>query len=220
MSSYFLLFSLGLTWASRDIGDFMIKKIIRALALQHGIGKRLYLKICNPRNTEYVEYLRRYGKLHSIGENCEINRDARILDPEYTRIGSNVCLSSCTLVGHDGSIAVLNRAYNKKLDSVGKIDIKDNVFIGINAIVLPGVTIGPNAIVAAGAVVTRDVLPNSVVGGVPAREIGKVDKLVLSLESESKKLPWYSLVESRQGAFDPKLEPLLKRLRVQHFFGS
>jgi Acetyltransferase (isoleucine patch superfamily) len=198
----------------------MIKKIVRTLALRYGIGKRLYLKICNPRNTEYVEYLRKYGKLHSIGENCEINRDVKILDPEYTRIGNNVCLSSCTLVGHDGSIAVLNRAYNKKLDSVGKIDIKDNVFIGINAIVLPGVTIGPNAIVAAGAVVTRDVSPNSIVGGVPAREIGKLDEYVLRLESESKALPWYSIIESRQGAFDPNLEDSLKRSRVQHFFGS
>ena len=65
----------------------------------------------------------------------------------YVRIGSNVGLSACFLIGHDGAVAMLNRAYGVKLDAVGKIDIRDNVFVGFNAIILPGVTIGPNAIV-------------------------------------------------------------------------
>lgn len=56
--------------------------------------------------------------------------------------------------------------------SGGPVIISDHVFIGARAIILPGVQIGRGAVVAAGAVVTRDVAPLSIVGGVPAREIG------------------------------------------------
>ena len=69
---------------------------------------------------------------------------------------------------------MLNRAYTVKLDSVGKIDIRDNVFIGYGAIVLPNVTISSNAIVGAGAVVTKDVAEGDIVAGIPARPIGRV----------------------------------------------
>jgi acetyltransferase-like isoleucine patch superfamily enzyme len=54
----------------------------------------------------------------------------------------------------------------------GPIEIDDYVWIGSRALVLPGVKIGKGAVVAAGAVVTRDVAPYVVVGGVPARQIG------------------------------------------------
>ena len=76
---------------------------------------------------------------------------------------------------------MLNRAYNVKLDSVGKIDIGDNVFIGYGAIVLRNVTIDPNAIVAVGFVVVKDVAEGDIVVGVPARPIGRVKNLVKKL---------------------------------------
>jgi acetyltransferase-like isoleucine patch superfamily enzyme len=55
------------------------------------------------------------------------------------------------------------------------VTIEDDVWIGANAVILPGVTIGRHAVVAAGAVVTTDVLENTVVGGVPARIIKKIN---------------------------------------------
>ncbi|MBD2021950.1 acyltransferase [Leptolyngbya sp. FACHB-36] len=168
---------------------------------------------------EYAEYLRRHGNLYAIGEHCSILTSTVFTDPQYVRIGNNVHFSSCTLIGHDGSIAMLNRAYNAKLDSVGKIDIRDNVFIGFNAIVLPNVTIGPNAIVAAGAVVTKDVAEGDIVAGVPARPIGRVENLVKKLQTSTQILPWADLIHQREGGFDAELEPQLLKQRVAHFYG-
>jgi acetyltransferase-like isoleucine patch superfamily enzyme len=179
-----------------------------------------YVRLCHPRGFEYAEFLRRHGKLHSMGQGCSILPGTNFTDPQTTRLGNNVHFSTCTLIGHDGAVAMLNVACNVKLDSVGKIDIRDNVFIGYGAIILPGVTIGPNAIVAAGAVVNRDVAEGDIVGGVPAKPIGRVDELVKKLQDQTDKLPWADLIKSRAGGFDPAVEPELLRRRVEHFFGD
>lgn len=157
--------------------------------------------------------------IFEIGEHCHINQDAIFTDPRYVRIGNNVCLSSCTLVGHDAVVSVLGRAYNVQLDSVGKIDIKDNVFVGIGSILLPGITVGPNAVVAAGAVVNNDVPPGTIVGGVPAKIIGRVDDLVVRLQFLTDQMPWANLIKRRSGAFDPDMETELITQRVAYFYG-
>lgn len=188
--------------------------------MNHNLLPGLYRRVCRPRGDEYIEYVRRYGGLHSIGVHCSILPSAVILDPAYVRLGNNVRLAACTLIGHDGSIAMLNRAYGVKLDAVGKIDIRDNVFVGYGAIILPGVTIGPNAIVGAGAVVTRDVAEGQIVGGVPARPIGRVDDLVKRLQAQTDALPWASLIRQRQSAFDPAIERDLVAARIASFFND
>ena len=66
------------------------------------------------------------------------------------------------------------------------VRIGKNVWIGSHATLLPGVTVGDNAIVAAGAVVTKDVAPNTVVGGVPAREMKEINAL-----DRNEKHDWY-----------------------------
>jgi acetyltransferase-like isoleucine patch superfamily enzyme len=197
-----------------------VQKILRHLAMRYGKFPGLYTKFCNPSSEEYTEFLRRHGNLYAIGSNCSILPSTVFADPAYVRIGNNVHFSSCTLIGHDGSIAMLNRAYNVKLDSVGKIDIGDNVFIGYGAIVLPNVTIGPNAIVGAGAVVTKDVAEGDIVAGVPARPIGRVEDLVKKLQAQTQSLPWADLINSREGGFDPAIESQLVQLRVSHFYGN
>jgi len=198
----------------------MIKKMLRLFAFKTGKLKRVYIKICKPSGYEYAEYEKKWGRFYAIGDDCAFWPYTNITNPEYTRLGSNVMLSACTILGHDGSVAVLNKAYGKKLDRVGKVDIKDNVFVGHGAIILPDVSIGPNALVAAGAVVSKDVPEGTVVAGVPAKVIGRLDDLVDKLERETNELPWAEIIHNREGAFDPKFEPLLKKMRIDYFWGA
>lgn len=196
----------------------MLQRALRHFAFKHGVLRGLYIRFCRPSGREYADYLRKRGGLQAMGGGCEINHSVVITDPAYVSIGSNVVLADCTLIGHDGSVAMLNRAYGVKLDAVGKIVIHDNVFIGHGVIVLPGVSIGPNAIVAAGAVVSRDVAPGDIVGGVPARPISRVADRVRRLQRETEQLPWAEVIRKRNDGFDAALEPELVRQRVLHFF--
>lgn len=202
----------------------MLKAAVRRHALgvvmELGKGFDLFARVFGASGYERADFLRRHGKLHAIGRDVVIVANVEITDPPYVRIGNNVCLSKCTLIGHDGSIGVLERAYGVKLERVGKIDIRDNVFIGYGVIVLPGVTIGPNAVVAAGAVVTGDVPEGWVVGGVPAKPLLRTEELVQRFANESKGLPWWDLIAERRGEYDPRLESELVRQRVASFYGG
>jgi acetyltransferase-like isoleucine patch superfamily enzyme len=117
-----------------------------------------------------------YGKvkiynahLVSIGDFTTLNDDVIIIAKrESIVIGDNVRISAKVMIigtglGDDSS------AERKHFSS--PIIIENNAWIGAGAIILPGVKVGANSIVAAGAVVTRDVEPNSIVGGVPASTI-------------------------------------------------
>lgn len=195
-----------------------IKSLIRYIALKFGKGHVFFIKFCKPGGAEYARYLKKHGRFYAVGDNCLIWPYTNIPNPEYVEIGNNVVLTACSIFGHDGVVAMLNRAYNTKLDSVGKVVIKDNVFVGHGAIILPGVTIGPNAIVGAGSVVTKDVSEGTVVGGIPADRIGKTDSLVKRMEEQTRQLPWYPVIKKREGAYDPVLEKELVRQRIQFFF--
>ncbi len=197
----------------------LFRRLVRHMAFRHGRLVPLYRRTCaNPH--DYAAFLRARNVLYAMGEGCYVSPGANIQNPKFIRLGNNVWIADCTIVGHDGTIGMLNQAFGVKLDKVGKVDLRDNVAIAIGAIVLPGVTIGPNAIVGAGTVVTRDVAPNTIVMGVPAKVVGKVDMMVQLLKMQTAKLPWAHLIEQRDGSFDPALEPELTRLRIEHFFGS
>lgn len=155
-----------------------------------------------------------------MGNGCFISPDTVFTDPAYTSIGTNVRIAGAWISGHDGSINMLSRAYGEKLDAVGPVVIKDDVFIGRGATILPGVTIGPRAIVGAGAVVSKDVPPNSVVAGNPARFIRTLDEHVARVRQRAEQYPWKDLIEQRDGGYDPAIEPELKRRRVEYFFGG
>ena len=106
------------------------------------------------------------GKNTTVGKRVFINSGCRFQDQGGITIGDDV------LLGHNVVLATLNHdpvVARRASMLPAPIVIGDKVWIGANATVLPGVTIGKGAIVAAGAVVHRDVPPFTVVGGVPAR---------------------------------------------------
>ncbi len=198
----------------------IVQKFLRYLAFERDSAVGIYRRFCKPDGTEWAAYLKRRGVFFDMGEHCSIQTNVTITDPGYVRLGNNVRLTGCTLFGHDGSVNMINRAFGCRVDRVGKIDIRENVFIGHGATVLPGVTIGPNAIVAAGAVVTRDVAEDSVSGGVPAKTICRLSDMVDRLKKETERLPWASLIASAEAAPGSGFQQKLDKLRIRSFFGE
>jgi hypothetical protein len=198
----------------------LIRNHVKALAFTKGRLVGLYKKLSNPDGTEWAEFLKARNYLYAQGEHCSIQTNVTITDPKYVRLGNNVRLTGCTLFGHDGSVNMINRAFGLNLDQVGKVDIHDNVFVGHGSIILTGVSIGPNAIVAAGSVVSKDVPENSVVGGVPAKIICSLEDMVERMKQRTSELPWLSILNKRQGGFDPVLQKELDKVRIKTFFGQ
>ncbi len=97
-------------------------------------------------------------------------------EPFLITLGKRCFISEgVRFIAHDGAIAIF-RDRMPDLDLVAPITVGDNVYIGFRAIVLPGVHIGNNCIIGAGAVVTRDIPDDSVAVGVPARVIKDIQE--------------------------------------------
>lgn len=106
-------------------------------------------------------------------------------EPWIISIGNHVHITNAVeFITHDGGTLIL-RHLTPDLEITKPITIGDYVYIGTHAIILPGVTIGNNCIVAAGAIVTKDVPDNSVVAGVPARRIKSLDEYYNKIKDES-----------------------------------
>jgi acetyltransferase-like isoleucine patch superfamily enzyme len=97
-------------------------------------------------------------------------------DPYLITLGDNVHITrGVAFITHDGATLILRKEV-PDLEITAPIKVGNEVYIGINSIILPGVTIGNRCIVGAGSVVSRDVPDNSVVAGVPARFIKTTDE--------------------------------------------
>ena len=113
-----------------------------------------------------------FGKNIHVGENVFINACCHFQDH------GGVTLGDGCQIGHNVVFATLNHGLepaDRGTTYPAPIVLGRNVWVGSNATILQGVTIGDNAVVAAGAVVSRDVPANMIVGGVPARIIKRID---------------------------------------------
>lgn len=125
----------------------------------------------------------------SLGENSTIHMFGRFYEPRGIVIGDGTIIGDQVVldgraplkIGNHVDIAsrvmILNAEHDIHSEdfsmTLGEVVIGDYVFIGPNVVILPGVHIGKGAVIAAGAVVVKDVAEMTVVGGVPAKEIGK-----------------------------------------------
>ncbi|WP_201353780.1 acyltransferase [Hydrogenimonas urashimensis] len=114
-----------------------------------------------------------------FGKNCQFNTKIFGTEPYLIEIGDNFYSSrNVKFVTHDGSVNVIRNLYPeyKNIDLFDKIIIGNNVFIGINATILPGSTIGDNVIVGANSLVKGTLNSNSVYAGNPVRYICSIEE--------------------------------------------
>jgi acetyltransferase-like isoleucine patch superfamily enzyme len=122
----------------------------------------------DPSTTVFVPFYTNFGKFISIGKNVFINHACSFLDM------GGITIEDGVLIGPRVNLVTENHP----LDPADRtalltrpITIKSKAWIGAGATILPGVTVGENAVIAAGAVVNKDVADNTIVGGVPAKFI-------------------------------------------------
>jgi len=137
------------------------------------IGKRLRIETFD----EYRGV--NFKPLIKIGDFVGINHDCHIGAIEYIEIGNNVLIASKVYIsdhshGNTNLKDLLIPPVHRPLVTKGKVIIEDDVWIGEGVVILPGVRIGRGAIVGSNAVVSKDVPPYSIVGGVPAKSLNKV----------------------------------------------
>ena len=114
-----------------------------------------------------------FGRNTTVGKNCMIQQGCTFFDRGGITLGDRVA------IGPKVNLVTLNHDLtpeNRDATHCQPIVIEDNAWIGINSTILPGVTIGENAVVAAGSVVTKSVPANAIVAGNPAKFIKRIDE--------------------------------------------
>ncbi len=166
----------------RDARPRWFIRLLAPFYQYRGWGSKIYWSV----RMDTPPYRRFYlGKRSVIESYCCINNAVGdVVIGEYTRIGIHntiigpVCIGNHVNLAQGITVSALNHNFEDtsiRIDEQGistkPVVIGDDVWIGANAVILPGVTIGKHCVVAAGAVVTKDVPDNSLVGGVPAKII-------------------------------------------------
>ena len=155
-----------------------IKNVIRKLILREKASSEAF-----------VEYLKKRGV--KIGNDCYIPEPSSVLvdltDPWLITMGDNVTLThGVVLLTHDYGCSVPKKYGKLKgavLGSQAPVKIGNNVFIGVNTVIVKGVTIGDNVIIGAGSIVSKDCESNGVYVGNPAKKVMDIEEYVAKRES-------------------------------------
>ena len=169
----------------RDARPRWYVRLLAPLYQHRGKGSKIYGSV----RMDTPPYRKFSLGTHSVVESysCINNAVGDVVIGDHTRIGiHNTIIGPVTIGSHVNlaqgiTVTALNHNFEnikERIDSQGittkQVVINDDVWIGANAVILPGVTIGRHAVVAAGAMVTTDVPENTVVGGVPAKIIKRL----------------------------------------------
>lgn len=146
----------------------MIKKILKKIIFKE-----------KATSETYVGFLKEKGV--AVGKNCRIfdpvNTSIDLQNPKIITIGDDVKITSgVKILTHDYSWSVLSVKYEEMFGNVGPITIGNNVFIGVNSVILKNTKIGDNVIIGAGSIVNGNIEGNSVYAGNPAKKIISLEK--------------------------------------------
>lgn len=145
------------------------------------------------------------GSDFSYGSHC-------FFDPSHCfliSIGNNVTFSTRVhLLAHDASTGKLI-GYTK----IGRIDIGDNVFVGANTTILPGVVIGDNSVIGAGSLVSKDIESDSVYAGVPAKRICSIQDYIDKIEKISQEMRFGEEYTIRGGVSEAQKQEMKSKLK-------
>lgn len=170
---------------------------------------RIELLFANLSYENKLAYLRRQGAIVGDGTRLNCHVDAFGTEPFLIKVGKD-CLFAADVhfITHDGGIKVLNslgRFDGKRMDSIAPIEIGDNVYIGMGAFIMPGVTIGNNVIIGAGSIVTKDIPDNCVCVGIPAKPIKSIDSYYEKVINSGRLFPTAGLSkEKKRNYFEGK----------------
>ncbi len=149
-----------------------------------------------PSADKRTKWLKKKGVFYNMGDNCYYHTKDIPSEPYMLSLHNNVRVAAnVRFITHDvigvmvNKIPVYKEKYGRMKYYIGNIEVFDNVMIGANSTILYNTKIGPNAIVAAGSVVTKDVPPNTVVGGNPARVICTLEDFIIKRNIETKEQP-------------------------------
>ena len=149
-----------------------------------------------------IKYCRKLGV--KIGKECQILAKVPECfgsEPWLVSIGDHVDITAgVTFLTHEGGLWVLRDLYEdmEELDFFAPIVVGNNVMIGQNTLILPGVVIGDNVIVGGHSVVTKDIPSNSIYAGVPARKISELNKFTEKMRTSAIKTKKMTQNEKRK----------------------
>ena len=164
-------------WTLQQIPNLILKRF--SIYVPYTIKK--WLASYHPDQEIRNLFLRLTGV--EVGKDAYINLNVMIVDDRYAKdvkikIGNRVAISPGVIIisasAPNMSLLRNNDYVKNRLIKTESVQIEDDVWIGAGAVIMPGVKIGRESIVGAGAVVTKDVLEKTVVGGVPAKVIRKL----------------------------------------------
>lgn len=140
--------------------------------------KRTLFEIALITTGEYSSY-KVYSKFLGVIFGRNVRMRGRIdfgSEPYLITIGDNVTITDrVRFITHDGGVGIFRKEF-PGINVFGKITIGNNVFIGINSIILPGITVGNNVVIGVSSVITKDIPDNVIVAGVPAKIIRTTDE--------------------------------------------